>query len=162
MVYEKTPLGVEAFHQKPSQLSGSLRSILIMIDGKRPLVETLNVLAAIGAGQGQLDQLAQMGLIRVSEASARVVAKAQEAVSAGVGLVASADANVPMNEQLLYQKAYPIATRLTSGLGLRGFRLNLAVEGAGSIKDLVALADKIKDAVGEDKYKELKPFLNRS
>lgn len=47
-----------------------------------------------------------------------------------------------------YQAAYPIATEITSSLGLRGFRLNLAVEGAQSFDDLAALAPKIRELVG--------------
>lgn len=50
---------------------------------------------------------------------------------------------------------YPIAIRLTASLGLRGFRLNLAVEAAGDITKLQELAPKIKDAVGPEKFKEL-------
>ena len=54
----------------------------------------------------------------------------------------------PRSQQERYQQAYPIATRLTASLGLRGFRLNLMVEGATSYTQLVALAPKIRDAVG--------------
>jgi len=42
----------------------------------------------------------------------------------------------------------PIATKLTAGLGLRGFRLNLAVEAAQGYEGLLALLPKIQDAVG--------------
>ena len=62
--------------------------------------------------------------------------------------------------QQRYQDAYPIATQLTAGLGLRGFRLNLAVEGAGSFEKLLELAPKIRDAVGADKYASLDKALN--
>jgi len=58
-----------------------------------------------------------------------------------------------------YQAAYPIATELTAGLGLRGFRLNLAVEGAGSFEDLAALAPKIREAVGDAKFERLDKAL---
>jgi len=54
-----------------------------------------------------------------------------------------------------YQAAYPIAIQLTAGLGLRGFRLNLAVESARGYADLAALAPKIRDAVGDAKYAAL-------
>ncbi|MDQ6882064.1 MAG: hypothetical protein M3150_08230, partial [Pseudomonadota bacterium] len=51
-----------------------------------------------------------------------------------------------------YADAHPIAIQLTSGMGLRGARLNLAVESAGSYEQLVAIAPRIRDAVGLDKY----------
>jgi hypothetical protein len=47
-----------------------------------------------------------------------------------------------------YKEAKPLATKLTAGLGLRGFRLNLAVESAAGFDELLALLPKIKDAVG--------------
>jgi hypothetical protein len=43
---------------------------------------------------------------------------------------------------------------------LRGFRLNLAVEGATNYEQLVAVAPKIRDAVGPDKFKPLDDALN--
>jgi hypothetical protein len=61
--------------------------------------------------------------------------------------------------QAHYSKAYPIATRLTAGLGLRGFRLNLAVEAAGDLDKLRELAPRIKDAVGPEKFRELQSSL---
>jgi hypothetical protein len=59
------------------------------------------------------------------------------------------------SRQQRYQDAYPIATRLTGALGLRGFRLNLSVEGTSSYDGLLALAPKIRAAVGADKAAEL-------
>jgi hypothetical protein len=58
-----------------------------------------------------------------------------------------------------YQDAYPVATELTAGMGLRGFRLNLAVEGTTGYEELAALAPKIRDAVGDAKYARLEQAL---
>ncbi|HWT20757.1 MAG TPA: hypothetical protein VN280_17710, partial [Variovorax sp.] len=55
------------------------------------------------------------------------------------------------SRQQRYKDAYPIATQLTGALGLMGFRLNLQVEGTTSYEDLVALAPKIRAAVGAEK-----------
>jgi len=59
-----------------------------------------------------------------------------------------------------YKDAYPIATRLSGSLGLRGFRLNLAVEGTSSYEELLALAPKIRAAVGPEKAAELDRALS--
>jgi len=48
---------------------------------------------------------------------------------------------------------------LTGTLGLRGFRLNLAVEGAADVDALLALFPKIRDAVGAGKCRELERAL---
>ena len=65
------------------------------------------------------------------------------------------------NDQDHYAKAYPVAVRLTSNLGLRGFRLNLSVESARDLEALKDLAPKIKEAVGVEKFKELENALYR-
>ena len=57
------------------------------------------------------------------------------------------------------QAGYLIATELTAALGLRGFRLHLAVEGATGFDSLAALAPKIREAVGADKYARLEQAL---
>lgn len=48
---------------------------------------------------------------------------------------------------------------MTAGLGLRGFRFNLAVEAAGNLAQLQELAPKIKEAVGPEKFRELQSAL---
>jgi hypothetical protein len=59
-----------------------------------------------------------------------------------------------------YRDAYPVATQLTAALGLRGFRLNLAVESVGSFEQLVELALKIEQAVGREKFAALARALH--
>jgi hypothetical protein len=48
---------------------------------------------------------------------------------------------------------------LTASLGLRGFRLNLAVESASGYAELLALLPKIQDAVGSKACRELERVL---
>ena len=55
------------------------------------------------------------------------------------------------SDQQRYKDAYPIATQLTGSLGLRGFRLNLSVEGTANYEQLLALLPKIEAAVGPEK-----------
>lgn len=65
------------------------------------------------------------------------------------------------NEQAQSSKGYPIAVRLTSNLGLRGFRLNLLVESAANLEALKDLAPKIKEVIGVEKFSELEDALCR-
>jgi hypothetical protein len=55
--------------------------------------------------------------------------------------------------------ACTLATQLTSSLGLRGFRLNLAVQGASDFDDLAKLLPKIQDAVGPKACRQLARVL---
>lgn len=75
---------------------------------------------------------------------------------AGTPLV---DAAPSLDAQAHFLKAWPIATRITANLGLRGFRLNLAVEHAADLAELKELAPRIKDAVGDEKFRELEVAL---
>jgi len=60
-----------------------------------------------------------------------------------------------------YKEAKPMATKLTAALGLRGFRLNLAVEAAGGYEELLALLPKIKEAAGAKACVELERTLTQ-
>lgn len=63
--------------------------------------------------------------------------------------------NTPEERMRRYQKAYPLATQITAKLGLRGFRLNLAVESAQGFEGLVALLPKMRAAVGDEGIKPM-------
>ena len=67
---------------------------------------------------------------------------------------------ISLSAQEQYSKAHPIALRLTADLGLKGFRLNLAVEAAGDVDELRALAPTIAAAVGVEKSRELQGSLD--
>ena len=56
-------------------------------------------------------------------------------------------------------KAYPIAVKLASGLGLKGFLLNMQVEKVNDIVSLKSLFPKIRSSVGDEKCQELERIL---
>ncbi|TXT34123.1 MAG: hypothetical protein FD135_5349, partial [Comamonadaceae bacterium] len=58
-----------------------------------------------------------------------------------------------------YSLAMPLATKVTASLGLRGFRLNLSVESAAGLDDLLALFPKIQAAAGQQACAELERAL---
>ena len=87
------------------------------------------------------------------------VNSASQGVTLPPNVAHSLDAAPSLDAQAHFLKAWPIATRLTANLGLRGFRLNLAVESAGDLVKLKELAPRIKDAVGSEKFRELEIAL---
>jgi hypothetical protein len=156
MKYRKTELGKKIFQDSNQKLSMGQRSALIMFDGDKDDSVVLKSLAAMGLTAQDIQSLVQGGLIEAAGESV------QTAATTGTGTAAAApglQAESAMSEQDRYKQAYPVATRLTSGLGLRGFRLNLSVESAGSYQDLLALAPKIREAVGDAKFAELDKAL---
>ncbi len=158
MIYAKTPEGIAARQAHSAEMSPRQRAAFIMFDGKRDSSDVVKATSGIGVTEADIQHLVDAGFLAEPEGAA-TAAKAQ-AVKEQLAPLASPGGGVPSAlSQANYSTAYPIATRLTSGLGLRGFRLNLAVEAAGDLEKLKELAPRIKDAVGAEKFKELEDAL---
>jgi len=148
MIYTKTELGQSALQDRSIPMTPRQRSAFIMFDGKRSMEEVVKATQGLGVTAEDISHLLSLGLL----APAAVQPVAAESTH-------NADGSPTLSAQEHYSRAYPIATRLTAGLGLRGFRLNLAVEAATDIDKLKELAPKIKEAVGPEKFKELENAL---
>lgn len=149
MIYAKTELGQSVFQKRTLALSPRQRSAFILFDGKRSLEDVLKTTAGLGVAAEDISHLVQLGLLVAPEEVASVVwAPVENHKTDTTG-------RPSQYAQDHYSRAYPIATRLTAGLGLRGFRLNLAVEAASDLAKLQGLAPKIRVAVGAEKYQEL-------
>ncbi len=154
MILLKTEMGQQVLKDRSVRLTPRQRSAFILFDGRRSVADVLS--AGMGVAQEDVDQLVDLGLLgRSSGGPEAAGAPAAEAAPASAP-VAAADGR---SSQQRYQDAYPVATRLTAGLGLRGFRLNLAVEAATTYEELAALAPKIRSAVGADKAAPLEQAL---
>ncbi len=169
MILIKTEAGQQAFKDRTVRLTPRQRSAFILCDGKRTLEEVQA--AGMNIAREDLDEMVALGMLVGVDAPQAVSAAPTAAplpVSAPgaapgpalttVSIPAPAPANAPIasgrTPQQRYKDAYPVATRLSGSLGLRGFRLNLAIEGATSYEELLALAPKIRAAVGPEKAAE--------
>ena len=166
MILVKTEAGHLALKDRAVRLTPRQRSAFILFDGKRSVNEVLA--AGMGIVVQDVEQMVELGLLgpagdvaATAPAAVTVVEPAppvnRVAAPAPIEPVAAEPA-APLQArtpQQRYQDAYPIATKLAAGLGLRGFRLNLQVEGTSSYEELVALAPKIRAAVGDDKAQAL-------
>ena len=136
---------------KSIPLTPRQRAALILVDGKRSLPDLHAAMGAAGIAQPELDRLFELGLVHDQDPRATAAERAAREAAAR---------HKKRSPRERYSEAYPIATKLTASLGLRGFRLNLAVEAAGSYEDLLALAPKIRDAVGAERFAPLDDALN--
>ena len=168
MPYAKTDLAAQLLKQRDrAQLSLSLsqRTALILFDGKRTVQEVLRQTAGLGVQMADIQQLLRAGLLRDDSGArehANDVALADFPGSTLSPPSVLATPDLPEAEQQRrYQAAYPLATQLTAGLGLRGFRLNLAVESAGGYEELLALLPRIKEAAGANACAELERTLTQ-
>ncbi len=148
MNYIKTEKGQQVLKDRSVQLTPRQRSAFIMCDGKNSVQQVLAATSAMGITLDDIEQMVQLGLLQ----------PARDAVADAETLRAKISSE--RSPQQRYQDAYPIATRLTASLGLRGFRLNLAVEGAGNYEQLRDLAPRIREAVGVEKFAPLEEALN--
>ncbi len=171
MRHRKTELGKQTFKERNNSLSPRQRSALILFDGAKEDDVILKALAVTGFSHEDIQYLVDNGFIEATDELQSRPFAANSGFSglsgmSGFGgnsgfpvstqnLPGAQPTESPLSEQDRYKLAYPIATRLTSGLGLRGFRLNLSLESAGSYRELMVLAPKIRAAVGDEKFVEL-------
>src|SRR5512133_173917 len=155
MLVIKTDAGQRVIKDRSVMLSPRQRSLLIMVDGKKTMDQVLAATASTGVTRQDFEKLLELGLI--TGATPRKTAAEPAAVRDRADAVGQHKHRTPQER---YAEAYPIATRLTAALGLRGFRLNLAVEGAVNYEQLLEVAPRIREAVGDEKYRPLESALN--
>jgi hypothetical protein len=139
MIPVKTALGQQVLKDRSIVLTQRQRAALIVIDGKRSIAE---VLQQAGVQPEDVSRLLELELIEGMPVP---------------GSVPPPPASVTPQQR--YAAAYPIAAKLTASLGLRGARLNIAVEGATCYDELVAVAGRIREAVGAEKFAPLAAAL---
>jgi hypothetical protein len=174
VIYSKTLAGQAALQTRTVVLTSRQRAAFIMFDGKRGTEEILKMTAGIGVTQIDVDHLVDQGLLAgvapaaksasvspdMSSARAENSPSSSPSPSLQAAPVGEPTSTMPsLDAQATYLRAYPVATRLTASLGLRGLRLNLAVEAAGDLQKLRELAPEIRKAVGPEKFLELENAL---
>ncbi|UUC95059.1 MULTISPECIES: hypothetical protein [Comamonas] len=159
MYLVKTPEGQVAFKERHADLSQRLRSAFLLFDGHRSLMQVLEATSALGVNKDDILALVGKGWLATRESSVAADAAAAQAHASSLSKSSSASlaaAGVdPGSAQRRYQRAYPIAVSITGALGLKGFRLNLAVEAAMGYEQLAELAPRIRDAAGDKAYTSL-------
>ncbi|MDP3700870.1 MAG: hypothetical protein Q8R72_08185 [Hylemonella sp.] len=149
MNYSKTEVGQQAFKERSSALSARQRSAFILFDGVKSLRQVLAATTGLGMTVADVEYMVAQGFL-VADPSA---------VAAAEAVTVAATARSARTPQERYAEACPLATQLTASLGLRGFKLNLAIEGAAGYDDLLALLPKIQAAVGHEASRPLERAL---
>ncbi|MCF8156550.1 MAG: hypothetical protein K9K35_11145 [Rhodoferax sp.] len=158
MKYVKTEVGQQAFKARSPLFSSRQRTAFIMFDGNKSVEQLLAAAAGLGLSQDDVDHMVTQGFLAPAAGEADLAQARADAVAVQEVRASSFMAH---SAQDRYKEAKPLATKLTAGLGLRGFRLNLAVEAAGGFDELLALLPKIKDAVGSKACVELERVLTQ-
>lgn len=146
MTISKTAAGLRVLKDRSAGLSRRQRAALIMIDGQRTVEEVLAATSAGGITRSDIELLLAMGLVADEPGDSYPVPFSGESLP-------------PTAQRDRYMRAYALATQLTAALGRKGTHLNLAVEAAASLQELQALAPRIRDAVGEERFALLRRLL---
>lgn len=156
MYLVKTAQGQQAFKERHADLGQRLRSAFLLFDGSRSLAQVLQATAATGVSQEDIESLITRGWLQFKEQNLAAAVDTNAQITPPSLAPSEVD---PASGMSRYQKAYPMAVSITGGLGLKGFRLNLAVEAAMGYQQLVELAPRIRDAVGDKAYVPLHKAL---
>jgi len=146
----KTEAGQLAFKQRSADLGPRQRSAFLLFDGQRSVVDVLKATEGLGITQADIEDMLAKGFL------APQPQPLGNATAASASPPAAPDTRTAAER---YAQAYPLATQLTAQMGLRGFRLNLAVEAASGLDDLFALLPKLTEALGPNAVRAFKEAL---
>lgn len=167
MALVKTEKGRLALKERSPLLHSRQKSALILFNGVKSVSEVLRLVAGLGVTQADVDHMVANGFLAENAPqappspalAANVPPNASGVVAPSASPVALPSASGLMTNQQRFATAWPLATQLVGGLGLRGFRLNLSIESAAGYDDLLALFPKIQAAVGVEKAEALERAL---
>lgn len=149
MPMAKTDEGLRMLKDRRSGLTPRQRAALILVDGQRSLEDVLAATSAGGVTRADIERLLELGLVAEQAGGAagirtRPAPEFLDSTSVGWGR---------------YVRAYGIATELSAELARREPELSLAIDAAGSLEELEALAPRIRAAVGPSRFARLEAAL---
>ncbi|OSZ64704.1 hypothetical protein [Hydrogenophaga sp. IBVHS2] len=147
-VFSKTDAGREALASRPPSLGPRLRSLLIMVDGKRRVEEFGQLLGGDGA-VALLEQLEQQGWIEAPRAAAPAPAAASVAASAPAAAPQAANgaSSVVIEVLPLAEARKGVVRFINDQLGPMGESLAMKVEACKTAADLQAQLPRIREGL---------------
>ena len=160
-IYDKTAKGKEEIAMRKYQLAPRLRTLLVLIDGRRTEEELLRNVAGLGLDANALAELLEHGYIVLATSYASL---AEEPGLAELSLAEPAPAaqSAPTAQIAQFQSIYDFYNKtIKNTIGLRGFTLQLKVEKASSVADLRELRHPYIEAVQKARGSETAAALAR-
>lgn len=140
-VFVKTDRGRDALVSRPAGLGPRLRSLLIMVDGRRSVGELGKMLGSEEAAQDLLEQLRTQGWVDAEEVAQVASAMAQAAS-------APASSGAPSAGALPFAEARRLVVRFVNDqLGPMGEPLAMRVESCKNAGELAALLPRLRDGL---------------
>ena len=151
-IYQKTEKGLDEIRTRANHLDQRHRAVLLMINGEKTSGDILLQLQPLGMTLTIFDELEQDGYIRTYVPGAAAVKSVPASVSAAPAPATAAATATVSGEHSAegYQRLYRFYTETISRyLGLRGYLLEMKVEKAGNVGELVALREALKAALAK-------------
>ena len=159
-IYDKTAKGKEEIATRKYQLATRLRTLLVLIDGRRTEEELLRNVAGLGLGASALAELVEHGYIVLATSYASL---AEPSLAEPALTEPPAPSPVPEPAQFAqFQSIYDFYNKtIKNTIGLRGFTLQLKVEKASSVAELRELRQPYIEAVQKARGSETAAALAR-
>lgn len=158
MIWTKTDIGRAEIGARALVHERARRNLLLLIDGVRS--QDALLVSVSGIGRGDFDQLARLGLIAELSSSATSAAAPAPATPAPRASAAPTVASMPVLDLIVgeddplpsYAQFTARLTQLISKeIGLRGFRMTLAVEKAADLQELQPVAERVLAEIAKRK-----------
>lgn len=154
-IYDKTAKGREEIATRCHHLPPRLRTLLVMVDGRRPEDELLRNVAGLGLDASSMAELVENGFIVLATSYGTMTPPEPAAETAPAPVPASAAEPSPSTAEQ-FQSLYDFYNKtIKSNIGLRGFTLQLKVEKAANLEELRALRRPYLEAVLKAKGSEI-------
>ncbi len=144
--YQKTDKGQEEIRTRAYHLDQKHRALLLMVNGEKTCDEILFQLQPLGMTQAVFDELEQGGYICLQTPGAATGKSAQTGNPAPTARTEPPATAVGEPGAEGYQRLYRFYTEIISRyLGLRGYLLEMKVEKASNVTELVALREALRN-----------------
>ncbi len=151
-IYIKTPLGTDEVQNHKLHLAPRLRTMLIMIDGHKPVSVLRQNATKFSCPENFIETLEAAGLIAKLGVGAPTQAPT---VVAGLPSTGSGAPNTPALPAQTFQDEYArfrfakdfMNTAVVNSLGMKAFFFTLKLERAGTVADLRGLVKPFQDAI---------------
>ncbi|MGE8319951.1 MAG: hypothetical protein ACN6O3_14480 [Comamonas sp.] len=154
-ILKKTAFGSQALKSRDPVLPQRLRAAFILFDGHKSVAQVAALLPTAGPGAlnaEDVQSLLESGLLEAIADTPRAAPLEPIAEPAP-------DPLSPSEQHQRYLHAYPLVNTLVVDLGLRGLRLQAALDKTQGYDGLVALLPRLREAVAAPKLQPLEKLL---
>ncbi len=141
-IYSKTELGALELTQRKLKLAPRLRTMLILIDGRQPLLILEGEARKVGAPDDFIEQLARQGLVEKSGQVALTAAQAGTQEAPPIGAAQHDDDFARFRAAKDFMNA-----SVVNAMGLKSFFFTLKLERAGTLDELAELVEPFRQAL---------------